>query len=235
MARTESPPEWVFFDCFNTLLLEPDATGLATIEALPVEAGFYPSVAEFRADYAAWVAERWPSPAWEEVLLPERLLEVLLDRDPDREDDAEALVVRMIEVFETEYPKTLEPADGVIEMLEAWHAHAQLAVVSNFFLPDWPESYLEHFGLASYFDFILDSGRLGWKKPGERFFREALRLAQVDPSNEGSVLVVGDHPRNDVQAPLALGMRALHFSPDGPAAEGAPAIRSWHEFRPSGS
>ncbi len=223
-------PEWVFFDCFNTLLDEPDETGLATIEAMPVEHGFYSSVEAFRADYAVWCGRRWPSAGWGEVHLPERLCEVLGARDPKRRGEVGALVERMIETFEEAYPRSLCVAPGAVEMLEAWQGRARLGVVSNFFLPGLPETYLEQFGLARYFDFILDSADFGHKKPGTDIFHEALRRGRV--SQPDRVLVVGDHLRNDVEAPSSLGMRALHFNRSGPRAEGAATIAAWAEFRP---
>lgn len=76
--------QWVFFDCFNTILLEPEAQCpypyLIPIADLAVRHGLYISEEEFVADYGAWYKRRWPArldneknSRWREMPLAERL------------------------------------------------------------------------------------------------------------------------------------------------------------------
>ena len=56
--------DWIFFDCFNTLLAEPRSGErfpyLTPLADLPVQYGLYGARAEFLADYARWYESRWP-------------------------------------------------------------------------------------------------------------------------------------------------------------------------------
>ena len=79
-----------------------------------------------------------------------------------------------------------------------------LGIISN-----WTgdlEEVLEGVGLRESFDFVLDSARLGFEKPHNEIFVEALQRAGVDPD---VALHVGDSPDHDVDGALAAGLRAL--------------------------
>ena len=59
-----SPLDWMFFDCFNTLLAEPGGGErfpyLTPLADLPVQYGLYDSSIEFLTDYTKWYESRWP-------------------------------------------------------------------------------------------------------------------------------------------------------------------------------
>ena len=60
MIRVPMPNsiEWIFFDCFNTLIddfdQDGDESGLGPMQHLPVEAGLYDTVYDLRKDYLDW-------------------------------------------------------------------------------------------------------------------------------------------------------------------------------------
>ncbi|XP_074067225.1 haloacid dehalogenase-like hydrolase domain-containing protein 3 [Macrotis lagotis] len=80
----------------------------------------------------------------------------------------------------------------------------RLGVVSNF--DRRLEDILAHCGLRKHFDFILTSEAAGWAKPDPRIFRQALRLADIEPTKAAHV---GDHYLNDYQAPREVGMHSF--------------------------
>ena len=179
--------DWIFFDCFNTLIDDfdqaGDESGMGPIAHLPVEAGIYPAVEAFRQDYSDWRKQQWTH-QWREVTLPERWREILRSRSPDLPGQhVDAVVADMLQSFEVEYPKTLRLPEGVTEMLEYWQGKARLGVVSNFPLSYWPEQLLKQFGLRGHFDFVLDSAVCGWKKPGLEIYQAACRLAEIPESS----------------------------------------------------
>ena len=225
--------DWVFFDCFDTLLAEPRSGErfpyLTPLADLPVRYGLYGARAEFLADYARWYESRWPeadaTPTsgrdWAEVPLAARLTELFAQRrehmppESDRSMETgaaqpEEIVPRMISRLCDHYLRTLTPTDGVGDMLSQLHGRVKTAVVSNFYIAGWPALALDHFGLAHRFEFVLDSAAFGVKKPGREIYGEALRRAAVRP---GNALFVGDSPTSDVLAPRRLGMQALHYRP----------------------
>ena len=233
-------PDWIFFDCFNTLIDDfdenGDISGLGPIRHLPVEAGFYASSEDFIGDYTAWRNRQWPGGEHREIPLPERFRAILIDRAPFRMKEVEPLVQSLLHQFKARYPATLRPTPGVREMLDAWSGRVRMGVVSNFFLSDWPATLLTDHGLSVYFDFVLDSSAFGWKKPDPRIYREALRLSGLSADQAGKVLFIGDNPDHDVRAPLELGMRALYLDrsaerPSPPPPAGIDAIVHWDQFR----
>ena len=102
--------DWIFFDCFNTLIddftSDGDESGVKPILCLPVEAGFYATESEFKVDYDKWKRDRWNGNNWGEVDLTDRLKEILTTKDSSRKDEVDALVCRMMSRFELENIRT---------------------------------------------------------------------------------------------------------------------------------
>jgi putative hydrolase of the HAD superfamily len=236
---TDGAFDWIFFDCFNTLIDDfddtGDETGLGSVPALAVELGLFPSAPEFVEAYSR--ARAW-KPDGRETPLDERLLLTLsaAPEPPGPEAAARALPV-LLERWESDYTRLIRPTPGVRDMLDHWTARKPAAVVSNFFLPNRPEAYLRRFGLRSHFRFVIDSAAFGYRKPHPRIFLHAIERAGLSPESAPRVLFVGDRNDLDIAPARAIGMRVLHFDRSRsrgavePAAPGVPAIRDWAEFR----
>ena len=91
------------------------------------------------------------------------------------------------------------------EVLEALSGRYRLAVVSNS-LSCLPRKILEDAGLTRYFQAIIISGEVGWRKPHERIFRMALGRLGLPPEQ---VVHVGNSPSEDVAGAKAVGMKAI--------------------------
>ncbi len=240
--RVKSSFDWIFFDCFNTLIddftADGDESGVVPILHLPVEAGFYVTEAEFKVDYNRWKRNRWDGNDWGEVDLRERFTDILTKKDGSRKDEVSTLVSRMIEQFELGYSNTLRPTPGVYDMLQRWRGKVRMGVISNFYLPDWPQRMLVKFGLDEFFVFVIDSASFGFKKPGHPIYIGALDRAGISVNQAERVFFIGDNLTNDVLAPMELGMKAIYLdrADDRPSSEpvpvGVPSIKRWDEFTP---
>ncbi|MDE0299767.1 MAG: HAD family hydrolase [Candidatus Poribacteria bacterium] len=234
--------DWIFFDCFNTLIddftPDGDESGVKPILGLPVAAGFYATEAEFKVDYDRWKRGRWSGNDWGEVDLAVRLKEILTTKDASRKDEVPALVNRMMRRFKLEYTNTLRLTPGICEMLKRWRDIVKMGVISNFYLRDWPQRMLMKFGLYDYFDFVIDSASFGFKKPGQTIYLGALQRAAISVDQAERVLFIGDNLANDVLAPMELGMKVIYLdrSNDRPTSElvpeGVSSIKCWTEFKP---
>ena len=237
-----SEPNWIFFDCFNTLVDDFDEKGdesgiLDPVIDVAVEAGVCSSYDQFRNAYRAWRRRRWSGADWREVLLTDRFCAVLSLDFGVHLTKAKSLAGRMTSAFQRDYPQTLRLTPGVRAMLESWSGRAKLGIVSNFFLPAIPKDILRDVGLRDWFDFVLDSADFGWKKPAPEIYFEGLRRAGLDRKDARQVLFVGDSFVNDFRGPQKAGMQAIYFDrssdrPLAPAPEGVPAITHWDQFRP---
>ena len=239
---TDRRPAWIFFDCFNTLLDDfddaGDESGLGSILDLPVREGYFAARRDFAAAYSRWRENRLFGGESREIQLGDRLLEVLSASGTTGRMPVHRLVQEMVDEFERSYPKQVRPTPGVEAMLASWRGRVRMGVVSNFYLSGWPEQLLADHGLLDNFEFVIDSARLGFRKPGSEIYRESLRRAGVTADEAGDVLFIGDNIHNDVLAPRWLGMNAIYFdrSLERPMADPqtwADSITHWDEFRPS--
>ena len=239
---TYRTPSWIFFDCFNTLLDDFDETGdesgLSSIVDLPVREGYFATPCDFVNAYSRWRRHRLSGNDSREVELEDRLSEVLAATEKTVRKPVHGLVQEMVEEFKRSYPKQVRPTPGVEAMLASWRGRVRMGVVSNFYLSGWPEQLLADHGLLDNFQFVLDSARLGFRKPGSEIYRESLRRAGLAADEARDVLFIGDNLRNDVLAPGSMGMAAMYFdrSRDRPMANPqtwADSITHWDEFRPS--
>jgi FMN phosphatase YigB (HAD superfamily) len=232
--------DWIFFDCFNTLIDDFDPAGeegsLLTVPQLAVELGFFGDLPEFREAYAKVRAQTLRH--GREIALLERLRQTLQSSPTNRSrEECVAVAARLLAVWEVEYVATLRPTPGVEAMLKHWYARRALAVVTNSHLQGLPQAQLERFGLARYFRFVLDSATIGFKKPNPLLSMEALSLAGLGPCEGDRVISVGDRLDVDVACAAELGMHALHFNRRHlrpgvePSPDGALVIHDWDEFR----
>lgn len=57
----------------------------------------------------------------------------------------------------------------------------RLAIISNTLSRRLVPSKLAEYGIVHYFDPVVTSAGLGWRKPNARIFEEAVRLMQLPP------------------------------------------------------
>lgn len=222
--------KWILFDCFNTLIDDfdekGDEWGLNCISHLPVELGLSSSSEAFKRDYKTR-RKLWFS-SHNEKSLDKRLLD-LFGKDKKHE------VEMIVSIFKEKFLDELRLTSGVEEMLMRVAKKYQLAVVSNFFIPDYVSHLLDHFGLRKYFNFVLESASIGKKKPGHEIYKLALKRipAQV---NRNEIVFVGDNLKNDALIPYELGMKGIYFyrHRERPNVlvppENIDYIESWNDF-----
>ncbi|MEM9267164.1 MAG: hypothetical protein AAGA46_16735, partial [Cyanobacteria bacterium P01_F01_bin.13] len=78
--------DWIFFDCFNTLIDDFDTSGheagLAPMYQVPVTAGLYDTIEDVRVDYHRWRLEHIAGKPHEQSL-QERFRNLLATFRPD--------------------------------------------------------------------------------------------------------------------------------------------------------
>jgi len=133
---------------------------------------------------------------------------------------------------------------GTREILEELAGRYPLALLSNFTHPPAVERILELLGLPPFFQAVLISGALGYRKPHPYVFEQLLERLGL-PASE--VLFVGDDPDADVEGAIRAGLRPVLTtcvkSGNIPAAQTplspshdncppeVPRISSWQDLR----
>jgi len=82
----------------------------------------------------------------------------------------------------------------------------KLGIVSNFKVPGGIETLIRNFGLNPYFEFIVTSINVGWRKPHRRIYDEAIKRSGVEPEQ---IVFVGDNYECDCLGPGKAGLRAI--------------------------
>lgn len=93
-------------------------------------------------------------------------------------------------------------------VLEALSGRYRLGIVSNFY--GNLEAVCRGVGLASLFGVIVDSHRVGARKPDPAIFRAALEALSATPE---ATLVVGDSLRRDREGARRIGMGFIWIAP----------------------
>jgi len=95
----------------------------------------------------------------------------------------------------------------VIEVLEALRDHdVDLVVLSNGDARF--HTVLDGCGLGEYFQRRFFSAELGWEKPDPAIYRHVAEILRISP---GSLLSIGDDPKNDVEGPKKAGWQAAQI------------------------
>ncbi|MBN1660190.1 MAG: HAD family hydrolase [Anaerolineae bacterium] len=142
------------------------------------------------AAYQAWRKDR------EVELPPERVwTEYILARQNLPAERLAAAAEDLMFFYETHYYiRTLRPEAPAV--LEALHGKGvRLAIISNVMSHRLVPAMLAGYGIAHYFDPVVTSVGLGWRKPNARPFEEAARRLHLPPE---ACAYVGDTVSRDV-------------------------------------
>jgi len=105
----------------------------------------------------------------------------------------------------TEQVRMVRGAPEILDQLKS--CGYKLALVSNTIFPgDFHRRELKRFGLIDFFDHLLFSCEVGFKKPHPVIFKRALKAMQLQPHE---VVFIGDRPKEDIAGPKGLGMKAI--------------------------
>lgn len=102
----------------------------------------------------------------------------------------------------------LQPYPGVAEVLQTLGEEYRLAALSDA-QSAWAEPELRAVGLISFFETVVVSGDLGYRKPDPRMFSHALDGMQLSPKD---VLFVGNDMYRDIHGAQQAGMRTVYFA-----------------------
>jgi HAD superfamily hydrolase (TIGR01549 family) len=218
----------ILFDCVNTLYL-PDPSRLPRLEldgrSVPSTAGLLhaplralnPALQPdeiHRAARSAWEwAERERGPELREVPAPRRFRRLLVELGlPDAPEDQ---LAALLDVHMRAVTGSFAFPPAHRELLAALRDRFRLALFSNFDHGPSLRSLLRETGIADWFDPLLISDGLGWRKPGRAAFAAAL-AALAEPAE--AILFVGDSLEDDVRGARDAGIDVAWINPKALAA-----------------
>lgn len=118
-------------------------------------------------------------------------------------------LVREIEDMEVRIQPDFVP--GVHSALEILHQRYRLGIISDTIHTTGRglRYLLQRQGLLRYFSYFVFSDEVGASKPDPKLFRHALMGLQAAPAQ---MVHIGDRESNDIEGPLAVGMKAILFT-----------------------
>jgi putative hydrolase of the HAD superfamily len=148
-----------------------------------------------------------------------------------------------IESYFSAFLDFCHPVPDTLPMLKTLKGPYRLALLSNFTHAPAAVKLVHHLGLSRFFEVVLISGDIGYRKPHPLVFR---KLIDALGGNRAEMLYVGDDPEADIAGALSAGIRPVWFtyardrgSPLPPGATSdpvkipgndVPAISTWDEF-----
>jgi len=134
------------------------------------------------------------------------------------------------------------PIPGTVEMLAALKGKYRLGLLSNLTHAPAALRIIDKLGMASFFDAVVVSGQLGYRKPHPRVFLEL--LDQLGTPKEQTAFV-GDNLEADIRGAHQMGLQPIWMTyvqsqkaleaqepaaPQPPAASSVPTITTWQDL-----
>lgn len=148
-------------------------------------------------------------------------------------------IVSAIQAYFADFISHIELLPGTAEMLDRLREKYLIGLLSNFTHAPAVREALARLGIASRFEFILISGELGHRKPGEPAFSKMIESFGVW---KHQIAYVGDDPVADLQGALDAGIQPVwtHYAAihnqgtikDLPPAfdTAIPTVRNWDDL-----
>ncbi len=86
-----------------------------------------------------------------------------------------------------------------------------MAIITNGF-PEAQHPKMRFSGLDSYFEKVIISEHVGWRKPQPEIFHFA--LSEMNAIADNSVMI-GDNPKTDIRGAEKAGLKAIFYNPTG--------------------
>lgn len=232
----------VAFDLFNTLITVDMPSRYSSVDRMldslraqgvPVHADdFMPVYREVVREFVS-EAERLGKETHNGLWISTALQRLGLDIEPQ-----DPRVAQAVEAYFSAFVDNARPLPGTADMLAALKPRYRLGLLSNLTHGPAARQILDHLNLSAYFDVLLVSGDLGYRKPHPQVFQTLIEALEVPPA---SIAFVGDDPRTDVEGSVSAGMQPVHTiyarrQQDAaalttpPADPSVPTVSSWQDL-----
>jgi HAD superfamily hydrolase (TIGR01549 family) len=111
-----------------------------------------------------------------------------------------------LNVFFQDFIDTLELRVGAEKLLEQTQNQGKVALISNFTYAPVIYSSLRKLKVNEFFNVVVVSQEIGWRKPSGAIFEDALNRLRIE-ANEA--VYVGDSPIEDIKGAKAAGLRTV--------------------------
>ena len=111
-----------------------------------------------------------------------------------------------LNVFFKAYIDSFELREGAKKLLKQAQCLSKVGLISNFTYAPVIYSSLRHLGINAFFNAIVVSDEIGWRKPSSKIFQEALNRLQIKATE---TVFIGDSPNEDIKGAKAAGLTTV--------------------------
>jgi len=111
-----------------------------------------------------------------------------------------------LNAFFEDYVNSFRLRPCAIQLLTRASEQRKMGLISNFTYAPVIYAALRRLGINRFFDAVLVSEAVGWRKPHAKIFEEALRKLDARPDE---TVCVGDSPLEDIKGAKALAMKTV--------------------------
>jgi putative hydrolase of the HAD superfamily len=111
-----------------------------------------------------------------------------------------------LNVFFQDFIDSLKLRSNAKKLIGVAAEHCRVGLVSNFTYAPAIYASLRKLGINHYFNAVLVSEGVGWRKPHKIIFGEALRILRAKAEE---TIFIGDSPKEDIEGAKALGMKTI--------------------------
>ena len=111
-----------------------------------------------------------------------------------------------LNVFFQDFIDTLELREGAKKLVKQSKEHFKVALISNFTHSPVIYKSLRKMDISEFFNVVVVSEEVGWRKPSAKIFQTALNKLQVEPSN---AVYIGDSPIEDIKGAREAGLKTV--------------------------
>lgn len=119
-------------------------------------------------------------------------------------------------------PWQVSVAPDAHSVLERLRGKFTVALVSNFTDSDFLHRSLSRLGFEGFFDHVIDSDSVGWRKPHPVIFRRFLKLSGVGAEE---AVFIGDELGSDIKGAKDIGIKAVLLARPGRAYNSRVEVR----------
>jgi FMN phosphatase YigB (HAD superfamily) len=111
-----------------------------------------------------------------------------------------------LDVFFQDFMNTFRLRPHVKPLLTKASANGKVGLISNFTYAPAIHLSLRKLGINRFFNVVVISDSIGWRKPHRKIFDQALQMMQITADQ---AIYVGDSPTEDIQGAKAAGLKAV--------------------------
>jgi putative hydrolase of the HAD superfamily len=204
--------KYIFFDCMETLIdMEelPNSKDYAiwSFEGSGWES-YWGTFEEYFRDYEnAREAIKRSLPEHKEYNLIERFWRIALLKFPNKTGvEIENITQLLFKNYWHNYKSRCYIKKDVKDTLSYLKVKYKLGVVSNFMVSGGIEELLHEHNISDYFDFIITSINIGWRKPHFEIYNRAILESQVSLDQ---IIFIGDDYLCDYEGAGRAGLKSI--------------------------